>query len=73
MKVHMLAFWRIHQCHPFMHDSAPAHKSKSISKFLTKHNIKVLEWPDNLPDLDPIEYVWNYLKKQTSRDLIKQH
>ena len=54
-KDHMLRFWRIHQCDHFMHDGAPAHKSKSVSKFLTQHNIIVLEWPGNSPDLNPIE------------------
>ena len=47
-----------------MYDGAPAHKSKSVSKFLTEHNIKVLEWFGNLPDLNPIESAWNYLKNK---------
>ena len=64
LKDHMLAFWRIHQCDLFMHDGAPAHKSKSVSKFLTEHNIKVLEWPGNSPDLNPIENAWNCLKNK---------
>ena len=62
LKHHMLAFWRIHQCDHFMYNGAPAHKSKSISKFLTEHNIKVLKWPGNSPDLNPIKNAWNYLK-----------
>ena len=51
-KGHMLAFWRIHQYDHFMHDGASANKSKSVSKFLTEYNIKVLEWPGNSPDLN---------------------
>ena len=67
LKDHMLAFWRIHQCDHFMHDRAPAHKSKSVSKFLTEHNIKVLEWPGNSPDFNPIKNAWNYPKKNFKR------
>ena len=63
-KDHMLVFWRIHQYNHFMHDGAPAHKSKSVLKFLTQHNIKVLEWPGNSPDLNRIENLWNYLKNK---------
>ena len=64
LKDHMLVFWGIHQCDHFMHDRAPAHRSKSVSKFLTKHDIKVLEWPGNSPDLNPIENAWNYVKNK---------
>ena len=47
-----------------MHDGAPAHKSKTVSKFLTDNNIPVLEWPGNSPDLNPIENAWNYIKNK---------
>jgi len=34
LKEHLLAFWRIHQFDHFMHDGAPAHKSKIVTNFL---------------------------------------
>ena len=64
LKDHMLAFWKFHWCDFFMHNGAPAHKLKSVSKFLTEYNIKVLEWPGNSPDLNPIENTWNYLENK---------
>ena len=32
----------------FMHDSAPYHKSKKVTKFLSDNKIKVLDWPATL-------------------------
>ena len=45
-----------------MHDGAPACKSMIVAKFLYNHDIHVLEWPDNSPDLNPIENARNFLK-----------
>ena len=62
LKDHLLTFWRIHQCDYFMQDGAPAHRSKIVTKFLEDNNIRVLEWPGNSSDLNPIENAWNFLK-----------
>lgn len=45
-----------------MHDGAPAYKAKVVTKFLNDQNINVLKWPGNLPDLNAIKNVWNFLK-----------
>ena len=47
----------------FQQDLAPCHKSKSTKKWLTERNIEILPWPVNCPDLNPIENVWNDIKK----------
>ena len=61
---HMLDFWDIHDCNFFMHDGAPAHRTKTVKKWLEEKNIPVLAWPGNSPDLNPIENAWNYMKKK---------
>ena len=43
----------------FMHDLAPCHTSKSTRIFLGCKGIPILEGPGNLPDMNPIENVWN--------------
>ncbi len=46
----------------FMQDNASCHKSKSTMKWFEDHNLNLLEWPPQSPDLNPIENVWNYLE-----------
>ncbi len=39
----------------FQQDLAPAHTAKSTKSWLNDHGVGVLDWPANLPDLNPIE------------------
>ncbi len=39
----------------FQHDNDPKHTAKAIKEWLKKKHIKVMEWPSQSPDLNPIE------------------
>ena len=46
----------------FQQDLAPCHSPKKVKKFLSDHNISVLDWLGNSPDLNLKEKLWAITK-----------
>ena len=46
----------------FQQDLAPCHTAKKVKKVFEENHIKVLDWPGNLPNLNPIENLWSIVK-----------
>ncbi|GFV91215.1 putative transposase like protein [Trichonephila clavipes] len=53
-----------------MQNEAPCHTARSIKAFLSEQNIPLLDWPGNSPDMNPIENVWELMKREVAKDVI---
>ncbi|GFW81268.1 putative transposase like protein [Trichonephila clavipes] len=45
-------------------------QARSIKAFLAEQNIPLLDWPGNSPDMNPIENIWELMKREVAKDVI---
>lgn len=55
-------------------DNLPVHKSKSVTELISKHKIlKLLFLPPYSSSLNPIEYLWNVIKREWRKFLVSKN
>ena len=51
----------------FQQDLALCYSSEKMRTFFEEKDITILDWPGNLPDLNPIENLWAVIKHKIKR------
>lgn len=49
-------------------DNAPPHRAAVVTQLKEELHIRTLRWPSRSPDMNPIEHVWDFLKRTIQRE-----
>jgi len=69
----LLLVMNLHGCTTFMQDGAPCHTAKATMKWFRDNSVPVLSWPGNSPDINPIENMWQLMKRKVEAKFVPAH
>ncbi len=55
----------------FQQDNDPNQTSKLAKQYFEFNNINLLDWPTQSPDINPIENLWEIIKKKIAQSCLK--
>ena len=54
----------------FMDDSAPVHRAHTVENYKDQNEVTSMEWPAQSPDLNIIENIWLYMKRELQKSAV---
>ena len=54
----------------FMDDNAPVHRAHTVENYKDQNEVTSVEWPAQSPDLNIIENIWLYMKRELQKSAV---
>ena len=54
----------------FMDDNAPVHRAHTVDNYKDQNEVTSMEWPAQSPDLNIIENIWLYMKRELQKSVV---
>ena len=54
----------------FMDDNAPVHRAHTVENYKDQKEVTSMEWPAQSPDLNIIENIWLYMKRELQKSAV---
>ena len=64
LRLHIVPYFARHQHHMFQQDNVRTHTARANRDFLQQHNTKIMLWSALIPDLNPIEHLWDEIQRK---------